>query len=185
MTQSTPSAIVVGAGVVGGLVAWLAGRIPATQVTLVDPLPARAALAARIGVAFALPPDAPQDQDCVVHATGHPSGLDLALSLAGVEATVVEMSWYGDQPVPAALGGAFHSRRLTLRSSQVGRIPATRAPRWTYRRRLGVALALLQDPTLDAFIDGESAFHDLPDTMARVTAQPGVLCHRVVYPGAR
>ena len=176
---------VVGGGVVGCLVAWLAGRIPGTTVTLVDLLPERAQTAHHLGIGFALPDAAPANQDCVVHASGSPAGLATALRLAGVEAMVLEMSWYGDRPVPTPLGGAFHSRRLHIRSSQVGRIPPHRAPRWTYRRRLGVALDLLSDPTLDVLIDGESPFDQLPDTMATLTRQPGALCHRVVYPGAR
>lgn len=173
---------VVGAGVVGSLVAWLAGQLPATTVTLIDLNPSRAALASTLGVDFALPADIPRDQDCVVHASGSPAGLDLALSAAGVEATVLELSWYGDRPVPAQLGGAFHSRRLTVRSSQVGRIPPARAPRWTYARRLATALRLLEAPVLDALIDGESSFADLPTTMSDLTSAPGALCHRVVYP---
>jgi threonine dehydrogenase-like Zn-dependent dehydrogenase len=176
---------VVGAGVVGTLVAWLASRIPATQVTLVDILPQRASLARTLGIDFSLPDDAPGDQDQVVHASGHPNGLNTALRCAGVESTVLEMSWYGDRPVPALLGGAFHSRRLRLRSSQVGRIPPHRAPRWSFSRRLTAAMTLLEDPILDHLIDGESPFSELPATMARVTGQPGSLCHRVVYPGAQ
>ncbi|MGC3987467.1 MAG: hypothetical protein QM777_23595 [Pseudorhodoferax sp.] len=46
---------VVGGGVVGLLVAWLAARIPGCEVELVDVQPARAAVAARLGLAFALP----------------------------------------------------------------------------------------------------------------------------------
>ena len=176
---------VVGAGVVGSLVAWLAGRIPGTEVTLVDVLPERAAVAEALDLSFALPSQAPLDQDHVVHASGHPDGLDTALACAGVEATVLEMSWYGDQRVPARLGAAFHSRRLNLKSSQVGRIPPHRAPRWNYRRRLQAAMTLLQDPALDILIDGESPFAAMPDTMVRITSSPGTLCHRIVYPGAR
>jgi len=173
---------VVGGGVIGSLVAWLAAQLPATRVTLVDRLPEREQLAHHLGVQFALPDAAPTDQDCVFHASGSPAGLNTALASAGVEAMVVEMSWYGDRPVPAHLGSSFHSRRLTLRSSQVGRLPTARAPRWTYARRLSTALTLLEDDRLDVLIDSESSFQDLPTTMARLTSAPGTLCHRVVYP---
>ncbi len=176
---------VVGAGVVGCLVGWLAARIPGTTVTLVDVLPERAGLAEQLGLRFCLPADAPSDQDQVVHASASPAGLATAIGCAGIEAVVLEMSWYGSGTVPAPLGGAFHSRRISLRSSQVGRIPPGRAPRWTYRRRLAVALDLLAAPELDHLIDGESSFDDLPATMARITRQSGVLCHRIVYPSAR
>src|ERR1700688_503705 len=109
---------VVGAGVVGALVAWLCSQLPGAQVTLIDIAPERASLAATLGVGLAAPEAAPGDCDLVVHASGSPAGLATALGLAGNEATVLEMSWYGDGDVPAPLGGAFHSRRLKLISSQ-------------------------------------------------------------------
>ncbi|WP_208979043.1 zinc-dependent alcohol dehydrogenase [Stappia stellulata] len=143
---------VVGGGIIGLLVAYLAARIPGTRVTVVDIDPSRKAPARALGAGFATPETAPRDQDLVYHASGHPDGLDTALSLAGIEACVVEMSWYGSTPVTATLGGAFHSRRLTLRSSQVGRVPPHRQPRWSHRRRLETALSLLRDPALDALI---------------------------------
>jgi 2-desacetyl-2-hydroxyethyl bacteriochlorophyllide A dehydrogenase len=174
---------VVGGGVVGCLVAYLAARVPGCAVELVDVEPARAAVAAALGVGFATPAVARDEADVVFHVSGAPAGLSTALALAGVEATVVEMSWYGDRPVEVALGGAFHSRRLTLRSSQVGALPLERRARWTHRRRLALALGLLVDAQLDLVIDGELAFDELPARMAQLTARPA-LCHRVRYPCA-
>jgi len=107
----------------------------------------------------------------------------LALGLAGFEATVLEMSWYGDRTVSLPLGEAFHARRLTLRSSQVGAVAPVQRPRWSYRRRLTLALDLLADPVYDRFLDGEAAFADLPRTMAALADDPaGVLCRLVLYP---
>ena len=171
---------VVGAGTVGCLVAWLAARIPGCRVELVDVLPARAAVAAALGVPFALPERATPDADRVIHASGAPDGLVTALALAGVEATVVELSWYGDREVSLPLGGAFHARRLTLRSSQVGSLPPAERPRWTHQRRLELALSLLADERLDALFSGESAFADLPATLPALAAGEA-LCHRVRY----
>ncbi|WP_404296491.1 zinc-binding alcohol dehydrogenase [Halomonas sp.] len=174
---------VIGAGVVGALVAWLCSAIPGTRVCLVDVSPGRAELARALGVDFCLADQAPADNDVVVHASGNPEGLRLALTLAGDEARVVEMSWYGDREVSLPLGEAFHSRRLRLVASQVGRLPAERTPRWDYRRRLALALDLLRDPCLDALISGESDFRDLPAVMPRLAAAAGeVLCHRLRYP---
>lgn len=174
---------VIGAGVVGALVAWLCAAIPGTRVCLVDVSPGRAELARALGVDFCLADQAPADNDLVVHASGNPEGLRLALGLAGDEARVVEMSWYGDREVSLPLGEAFHSRRLRLIASQVGRLPVERSPRWDYRRRLALALDLLRDPCLDALISGESDFFDLPELMPRLAAASGeVLCHRLRYP---
>ncbi len=172
---------VVGAGVVGALAAWLAGRIPGVAATLVDVNPERAGLATRLGVGFALPEAAPQDCDVVIHASGTGSGLATALAAGGEEALVVEASWHGDGTTPAPLGGAFHSRRLRLVSSQVGRVPPTRAPRWTNRRRLAAALDLLRAPELGALISGETDFVDLPERYGAILDDPATLCHVVRY----
>lgn len=174
---------VVGAGTVGALVARLCARLPGAEVTLVDVNPARAGLAAALGAGFALPEGAPADCDVVVHASASAGGLATALAAAGDEATVVEASWYGEGTVPVPLGGAFHSRRLRLVASQVGRVPPERRARWTNRRRLEAALALLADPALDALLTGESPFDDLPAAYAAILDRPETLCHRVRYGG--
>jgi threonine dehydrogenase-like Zn-dependent dehydrogenase len=173
---------VVGGGVVGCLVAALCARLPGVSVELVDINPARADIAARLGAGFALPGAAAGDCDLVVHASGAPAGLATALDLAGFEATILELSWYGDRLVPAPLGEAFHSRRLTLRASQVGHVAPSRRARHGRRDRLMLALTLLRDPVFDCLLTGSSAFDDLPATMAALAADPGdTLCHVVVY----
>jgi len=174
---------VVGAGVVGSLVAYLCGRLPGAEVTLVDINPARAELARSLGVGFARPETATGECDLVVHASGDAAGLGTALALAGEEATVLEMSWYGNAQVAAPLGGAFHSRRLRLISSQVGRIAPSHRPRWTHGRRLAAALALLDDGRLDALLAPAVAFQDLPRRLPDILdARNGVLCHPIAYP---
>jgi threonine dehydrogenase-like Zn-dependent dehydrogenase len=173
---------VVGAGAVGCLVAWLAGRIPGCEVELVDINPERASIARALGVRFAAPEMATEQADVVMHASGSAAGLELALWLAGFESTIVEMSWYGDRLVPLALGEAFHARRLTLKSSQVGTVADSQRARWTTRRRMALALSLLSDPALDELITGESDFEDLPSVMPRLAAESGrTLCHRIRY----
>jgi threonine dehydrogenase-like Zn-dependent dehydrogenase len=176
---------VVGAGVVGALVAWLCGGILGAKVTMVDIDPARAALARSLGVEFATPDAAPSDCDLVVHASGTGSGLATALKLAGMEATVLELSWYGSGEVPVALGGAFHSRRLKLMSSQVGQVAPSHRPRWTHKRRLAAALDLLCDPRLDALLAPPIDFADLSVRLpATVAPDSGVLCQLVRYSAA-
>ena len=173
---------VVGAGVVGALVAGLAAQLPGAKVELIDIDPSRAALAAALGCSFAPPEQARGEADLVIHASGAPDGLATALGIAGFEATVIEMSWYGTRVVPLALGEAFHSRRLCLRSSQVGSIPAGRRGRWSSRRRLALALSLLRDPVFDLLLSGETDFSALPELMPLLAASAaGVLCHTVRY----
>jgi 2-desacetyl-2-hydroxyethyl bacteriochlorophyllide A dehydrogenase len=174
---------VVGAGVVGCLTAWLAARIPGCRVELMDINPARATIAAALGVRFTSPAAAVRGADLVIHASGNPAGLSLALELAGQESRVVELSWFGDQTVSLPLGGAFHARRLQIVSSQVGTVAASQRPRWDARRRMQLALSLLSDPALDLLITGESTFESLPEVMAMLASTPGdALCHRITYP---
>jgi threonine dehydrogenase-like Zn-dependent dehydrogenase len=152
-------------------------------VQLVDTNPARAEVAQALGVRFALPDEATGDTDLVIHASGTGQGLRQALALAGFEASVVELSWHGHGDVSLPLGEAFHARRLAIRSSQVGHVAPRQRARWDSQRRLALALALLADPSLDALISGESAFDELPETLARLAGVAGdALCHRVRYP---
>ncbi|MGV9563642.1 zinc-dependent alcohol dehydrogenase [Streptomyces sp. NPDC003480] len=173
---------VVGGGMVGCSVAALLARHPGVRVQLVDADPARAETARALGVEFARPEDALGECDLVVHASATEPGLVRSLELLAPEGTVVELSWYGDRRVTLPLGEAFHSRRLTLRSSQVGTVsPRARSGR-TYADRMALALTLLADPAFDALITGESAFDDLPEALARLASgELKGLCHRVRY----
>ncbi|TVQ41725.1 MAG: dehydrogenase [Wenzhouxiangella sp.] len=173
---------VIGAGVVGALVAWLSAAIPGTETTLVDINPNRADLAEQLGASFASPDAAPDEQDVVIHASASESGLVQALELAGFEARIIELSWFGKARPALPLGEVFHSRRLQLHCSQVGHLPANRRARWDHRRRLAKALQLLCDPRLDALISGECHFGELPEAMPRLLGGDSeVLCHRVRY----
>jgi len=154
--------VVVGAGVVGLLAAHVAARIPGVEVTVVDIAPERQPLIEAIGARYALPDDAPNGADVVFHASAHEAGLQTALRCAGLEATIVELSWYGDKPVTVNLGDVFHSRRIRLVSSQVGQVAPSRRPRWTYRRRMEAALDLLKDERLDALVATEIPFSEAP-----------------------
>jgi threonine dehydrogenase-like Zn-dependent dehydrogenase len=171
---------VVGGGMVGCSVAGVLARFPGARVQLVDADPARAAVAGALGVGFALPADAAGDCDLVVHASATSAGLSRSLELLASEGTVVELSWYGDRPVSVPLGEFFHSRRLTVRSSQVGGIPPGRNR--TYADRLALALDLLADPAFDALITGRCAFGELPDVLPRLAdGSLPALCHLVTY----
>jgi threonine dehydrogenase-like Zn-dependent dehydrogenase len=176
---------VVGAGMLGCCVARLLGRHPATRVTLVDVDPGRAAVADALGVAFALPADAAGGRDLVFHTSATSEGLQRSLELLAPEGTVIDLSWYGDREVQLSLGGAFHTGRLGIRSSQVGVVAAARRATRTTADRLALALELLHDPAFDALITGESAFADLPDVMARMAGGSlPALCHTISYAGS-
>ncbi|MEJ8851561.1 zinc-binding alcohol dehydrogenase [Variovorax rhizosphaerae] len=174
---------VVGGGVVGLLVAWLAARMPGCEVELIDTHAGRRTVVEQLGARFASPAAARPDADIVIHASGNPDGLALALGLAAFEATVLEMSWYGSQPVSLRLGEAFHARRLVLKSSQVGQVATAQRARWSHRRRLTLALQLLREPVLDALITDNAPFDELPQVLERLArGAPDTLCQRIDYP---
>jgi threonine dehydrogenase-like Zn-dependent dehydrogenase len=152
-------------------------------VTLVDVDPSRASVAAELGVGFAEPGAAPPDLDLVVHTSGTSAGLQTALELLAPDGEVLELSWYGDAAVTVQLGGAFHSRRLAVRASQVGEVAAARRGRRTHADRLALALDLLRDPAFDAVLTGESRFEELPGVMADLAeGKLSVLCRSIIYP---
>jgi NADPH:quinone reductase-like Zn-dependent oxidoreductase len=173
---------IVGAGTVGILVAFLCGQLAGAEVTLVDINARRAELARLLGVAFAKPEAAPADCDVVIHTSATASGLATALTCAGDETTVLDLSWYGEGEVAVPLGGAFHSRRLRLISSQVGQVAPSQRPRWTRRRRLAAAMGLLADERLDALVAPAIAFHDLPARLPDILSpKTGLLCQLISY----
>ncbi len=175
--------LIVGVGVVGALLAAILLRMAGVRVGLVDVRPERAELAQTLGAEFFAPDDAPGGVDIVFHTSASDAGLRLALNCAGFEARIVEMSWFGDRSVSLPLGEAFHSQRLQIISSQVGHIAPSHRARWSHRRRLEKALALLDDPRLDALITEEVAFDDLPRELPRLLSKdaPG-LATAIRYP---
>jgi hypothetical protein len=174
---------IVGAGVVGALVAFICARIEDADVTLVDINPQRGELARALGVKFALPDNVPTGCDFVFHASATGAGLTTALNAATDEATIIELSWYGSGVVAVPLGGAFHSRRLKLISSQVGQVAPSHRQSWTHRMRLDAAIKLTAHPHLDVLLAPAIAFEELPAQISDILKpQSGVLCQLISYP---
>jgi NADPH:quinone reductase-like Zn-dependent oxidoreductase len=176
---------IVGAGMIGCCVARLIRSIPGLDVVLVDVDTSRREIADRLGVRFAEPGDAPRQRDLVINTSGSETGLQLALESVVTDGEVIEASWYGDRPVTLALGADFHSRRLTIRSSQVGAVARRRRGARTPRDRLTLALGLLEDAAFDTLLTGDSPWSDLPAVMARLaTGGSGELCHTIDWKDA-
>jgi threonine dehydrogenase-like Zn-dependent dehydrogenase len=173
---------VIGAGMIGCCVARLLAAMPGVSVTVVDVDAGRAQIATALGADFAKPSEAAGGQDLVVHASATSAGLQLALDLLAPESTVVDLSWYGRREVTLSLGGAFHSRRLGIRASQVGQVALSRRSTRSTSDRLALALDLLRDPVFDVLLTGSSPFAELPDVMTRLAAGSlPALCHVVDY----
>ncbi len=176
---------VVGAGLVGGMVATLLRTFPLARLQLVDVDPERQKLAGRLGVDFARPEEAEPDCDIVFHCSASQQGLARSLQLAGDEGEVIEMSWYANRGVTLPLGEDFHARRLSIRASQVSTVARARRHRRTAADRLDLAVSLLKDPVFDAFLTGASAFADLPDVVQDLAdGKLEALCHVIEYPAA-
>ena len=174
--------VVVGGGLIGLLVAYLCGHLPGASVTVIDPLPARERLCNLLGIGFATSAAGIENCDIVFHTSASAPGLDTALSVAGNEATVIELSWYGDKSVPTRLGHSFHSQQLKLLSCQVGHIEASHRPRWDYQRRLAAAMSMLADERLDCLLENPIRFADLPQELPNIL-KPGAdrLCQVIDY----
>lgn len=173
---------VIGAGVVGSLIAHLCNHLPGAQVTLVDPVQSRQAVCEQLGVRYAERVDDLQDCDLVFHASGTGAGLRDAIAIAGRQASIIELSWYGSRQVEVSLGGAFHSQQLRLISCQVGHIEASHQPRWNHSRRLTSALALLANERLEALLEPAIHFTDLPQSLGTILGdQPSKLCQIINY----
>lgn len=174
---------VIGAGVVGALTGYLLAKNSGSEVTLIDINPKREELARALGLGFATPDNAQTDCALVVHTSANPKGLATAIEIAGDEAMILEMSWYGEGTIPVPLGGAFHSRRLRIVASQVGKVAPSQRATTSYRQRLEQAMILLADSRLDALLEPPVQFGDLPKHLPDIYgARTGVLCQVIAYP---
>ncbi len=171
---------VIGAGAVGLLSASLLQQIPGVLLEVVDIAPEKAAICQALGLRFVRPEAASLDCDLVLHASGAPAGLELALGLAGFEATILELSWYGDQSVPLGLGGRFHNARLRIQSSQVGHVATSQRARWSYRRRMELALRLLADARYDVLLGDPVRFEELPRALPGLLGRPSATVTQLI-----
>lgn len=178
-------ALVIGAGVVGLLTAFLLARVPGIDLAVCDIDSGRRGIVETLGARFCTPDEAPADRDLVIHASASPAGLRLALSRCGFEARIVEASWYGDKDVALPLGEAFHAKRLSIVSTQVGAVAPAMRGRRVFGDRLALALSLLDDPRLDALLGPGIPFKDLPQSLGMVLSPPigapQPLCPFVTY----
>jgi NADPH:quinone reductase-like Zn-dependent oxidoreductase len=173
---------VIGAGMVGCSVAALLRACPLQRLELVDIDEGRRAVAEELGLHLVTPAEAAADCDVVVHCSATGAGLGRGLELLGEEGELIELSWYGDRAVQVNLGAEFHSKRLSIRASQVGAVAAARRSRRGYADRLNLALDLLRNPDFDALIRSHGGFAELPQTMHRLAAgELDSLCHVVDY----
>ena len=156
---------IVGLGAVGLCLAKLIAAVPGVELFGIDPSPPARARAK-------LPDACPGGCNLVFHTSGSEAGLANAIALAGFEATIVELSWYGTRAPQVPLGGAFHSQRLTLAASQVGTLANARRMTHTHKMRLELALRLLADPANRLDLGAATRFENLPAHYAHLLDDP-------------
>lgn len=177
--------VVVGLGEVGMLVALLLQRA-CGSVLGVEIRPERRKLAHALGLRAGPPDDAASliadlggrgGAALLVEASGAPDALNESLDLMAHEGMVLVASWYGTRRVELALGGAFHRRRLTLRSTQVSTISSALSARWDIARRRRAALALLSELPVNELPVLELPFAQAADAYATLDAGDGDQLH--------
>ena len=167
--------VVIGGGVVGLLIGYAARKSGASRVRLLEPSARRRQAALALGFTEAVSPGEGGgfSADVVIEASGNPACLDPALALVRDEGVVVVASFYGQRVAPVALGADFHRRRLSLRASQVSRLPPSHGVGWSFGRRFQLVCELLQNPALDALLDAAVPLGEAPATYARLARAPG------------
>jgi 2-desacetyl-2-hydroxyethyl bacteriochlorophyllide A dehydrogenase len=182
--------VVLGLGPIGILSAAMLQRAGA-DVVATDPRPDRREAASGFGIRSV---DVSEIDEAVGHigsgegvpivvdATGQPSALAHALDLLAHEGEVLVCSWYGTKEVPLPLGGAFHRRRLRIRSTQVSTIPAHLAGRWNVARRRRVAAQLLRELPVKLLATHEVPFDRAGEAYAAIDrAESGMMHVALTY----
>lgn len=173
---------VSGAGVVGLAIAELA-RGTAERVIVVDPSPGRRELAELVGAdACVAPADAraaidelSEGRGADVHfeASGAPAAAQAGLATLAEEGALVVVSNFGNREVALQLSPEFHYRRLSIVSSQAGRVRPALGPRWTRSRRVAAVMHRLRTITpLEKHLD-EVALADAGTAYQRIDAGLG------------
>ena len=172
--------VVLGAGVLGlltGLLLQRAGWRP----LIAEPQEWRRALAGGLGVATAAPQElADEEVALVIDASGNPDAPAIALNMLAHEGTLLIASWFGAKPVVLPLGGAFHRRRLVIRSTQVSTVPARLSGAWTRSRRRRETVELLSELPLAQLCTHVFAFSRAAEAFQAVDQGLPGLMHAVL-----
>ena len=164
--------LVVGFGTIGALVARLAGMVPGTEVWVVDRQPEKLELAGKMGFR-ACPPDGLKGRfDTAFHASASSAGLQLSLASLGFEGRVIELSWYGTEPVSLSLGEEFHPLRQKIISSQVSSISPRQRSRWDLSRRRKLVFRLLEDRCFDSHLSDVIPFAEISQAYPKILRSP-------------
>ena len=162
--------VVFGAGVPGQLVAQLA-RLNGASVVVVDPLPSRRELAARLGAAEVLDPagddvaaavrtrTSDRGADVVIEMSGSYQALHEAVRTVGYSGRVVASGFFQGPAAPVRLGEEFHHNRVSIVGSQISGVAPHLQHRWDELRMSGTVLGLAREGSLPL---GDLVSHVVP-----------------------
>jgi threonine dehydrogenase-like Zn-dependent dehydrogenase len=89
--------------------------------------------------------------DVAFEASGAEPALQSAMRLAGDEATICVLAFYGSRPVELTLD-TFHFQRQRIVSSMARVVGSGLQPRWDRKRRFGVVFDILATAPIEQFI---------------------------------
>lgn len=162
--------LIVGYGLIGALLAnWikLKGH---KNLTILESNAYRKSLALKSG--FSVVEEKLQDFDLLYNTTSNQSGLQYCIDHANMEGRIIEMSWYGNKPTILKLGESFHSKRLSIKSSQVSQIPKTMSTLWDFTSRKKEVLAMLEYDNWDDLLEMEITLQDSVFWFERIRSGP-------------
>jgi threonine dehydrogenase-like Zn-dependent dehydrogenase len=172
--------VVLGAGVLGLLTSLLLQR-SGWRPLIAEPQAWRRAMASSLGATAAAPEDLIEEQvPLVIDASGNPDAPAMALSMLAHEGTLLIASWFGTKPVVLPLGGAFHRRRLIIRSTQVSTVPARLSGTWTISRRRRETVELMAELPLAQLCTHVFAFGHAAEAFRAVDEGIPGLMHAVL-----
>jgi threonine dehydrogenase-like Zn-dependent dehydrogenase len=186
------TALVLGQGTIGLLVSELLVR-SGVRVISVEPSKIRRQASERIGCTCLSPLN---DQvveevlgltkgrgaDLAINVTGSDRALQTGIDSLGMEARLVETSWYGARDARLALGLSFHRRRLKLISSQVSTLSSSLSARWDKARRIDMVIDLLDEIGPSRYISRSFPLDDAARAYELIDRDPKKVIQVVLTP---
>tara|TARA_B100001113_G_scaffold7774_1_gene6337 strand:- start:2368 stop:3336 length:969 start_codon:yes stop_codon:yes gene_type:complete len=184
MWDSKPSigdkVYVVGAGIVGILMAYVLSSTFGINVTVIDSDKNKKKLCEFFNIDFENSMDCIENPDIIYECSGNISVLSELINNSTLETKICILSWYGKQQSKIKMGENCFSRRLEIIFSQVGNITALKSKKWNNLSRRALALQLLDNKKLDILIDKkEISLDELPSFFKK--GNPKGICKVVKY----
>ncbi len=134
---------IFGFGMIGLCTALILKKGDQFQLDIYEPDAGRAALATKLG--FNVNPVPTEPYDLLFELTGQQSTLSAAVEHACFTGRIIIGSWYPDEAVAVKLGTHFHSKRISLLSSQVSSFGSHWAQRFDTKRRRALAMSYVAE----------------------------------------